>query len=73
MLAKAAQEDAENATPEDKGTLVNIPVIIDGNEVISYVMRIGEAMPTFNFWPRGKEIIHRLILKAAMTDSLEDL
>ena len=44
-----------------------------GVEVLSYVMRMGEAMPAFNYWPRGREIIHRLIMKAAMTDSVEDL
>ena len=36
-------------------------------------MRMGEAMPVFNFWPRGREIIHRLIMKAAMTDNIDDL
>ena len=30
-------------------------------------------MPYFNYWPRGREIIHRLILKAAMTDNIDDL
>ena len=58
---------------EDKGTLVNIPVVIKGNEVLSYVMRMGEAMPVFNFWPRGREIIHRLIMKAAMMDNSDEL
>ena len=28
-------------------------------------MRMGEKMPKFNYWPRGREIIHRLIMKAA--------
>ena len=41
--------------------------------MLSYVMRMGETMPAFNYWPRGREIIHRLIMKAAMTDSVEDL
>ena len=44
-----------------------------GVEVLSYVMRMGETMPAFNYWPRGREIIHRLIMKAAMTDSVDDL
>lgn len=69
---------------EPKGTLVTVPVRIpdhkqlgaDGYpiqiEVLSYVMRMGEKMPAFNFWPRGKEIIHRLIMKAASTDSLDN-
>ena len=35
-------------------------------------MRMGEKMPAFNFWPRGREIIHRLIMKAATADSLDD-
>ena len=46
---------------------MNIPVIIKGVEELTYVMRMGEEMPVFNFWPRGKEIIHRLIMKAATT------
>ena len=41
--------------------------------MLSYVMRMGETMPAFNYWPRGREIIHRLIMKAAMTDSVDDL
>ena len=53
--------------------LVNIPVVIKGVEVLTYVMRMGEEMPIFNYWPRGKEIIHRLIMKAAMTDDPEKL
>ena len=35
-------------------------------------MRIGEKMPAFSFWPRGREIIHRLIMKAAEAESLEE-
>ena len=53
--------------------LVNIPVMIKGVEVINYVMRMGDEMPIFNYWPRGKEIIHRLIMKAATTDNAEKL
>ena len=34
-------------------------------DVLSYYMRMGEKMPKFNYWPRGREIIHRLIMKAA--------
>ena len=59
--------------PESKGTLVSIPVVINDVEMLNYVMRMGEKMPAFNYWPRGREIIHRLIMKAAMSDSLEDL
>lgn len=55
-----------------QGTLVSIPVVIKNVEMISYVMRISERMPVFNYWPRGVEIIHRLIMRAAMSDSLED-
>ena len=60
------------STQESKGTLVNIPVVIKNVEMLSYVMRISEKMPAFNYWPRGVEIIHRLIMRAAMSDSLED-
>ena len=74
-LARIKADEALSGgdSSEDKGTLVNIPVVIKGVEVISYVMRMGESMPIFNYWARGREIIHRLILKAAMTDHLEDL
>jgi len=50
-----------------------VPVVIKGVEMMSYVMRMGEKMPIFNFWGRGREVIHRLIMKAATTDSLDDL
>ena len=52
--------------------MVSIPVIFKNVEMLSYVMRIGEKMPAFNYWPRGLEIVHRLIMRAAMSDSLED-
>ena len=41
--------------------------------MLTYVMRMGETMPIFNFWPRGREVIQRLILKAATTDNISDL
>ena len=59
-------------TDEPKGTLVNIPVVIKGVEMLCYVMRMGEKMPAFNYWPRGREVIHRLILRAALTDNPDD-
>ena len=52
--------------------MVTIPVEIKKVEVLSYVMRIGEKMPLFSFWPRGREIIHRLIMRAAMAESVEE-
>ena len=57
---------------EAKGTLVNIPVVFKNVEMLSYVMRISDKMPAFSYWPRGLEIVHRLIMRAAMSDSLED-
>ena len=63
----------EEEDDEQKGTLVNTAVVIKGVEVITYVMRMSDEMPVFNFWPRGKEIIHRLIMKAAMTENPEKL
>ena len=36
-------------------------------------MRMGENMPAYNFWPRGREIIHRLVMRAAMTETLDEL
>ena len=61
------------AKSEPKGSLVTIPVTIKGNQMLTYVMRMGETMPIFNFWPRGREVIQRLILRAATTDNISDL
>ena len=61
------------AKTEPKGSLVTIPVTIKGNQMLTYVMRMGETMPIFNFWPRGREVIQRLILRAATTDNISDL
>ena len=57
---------------ESKGDKIVVPVVIKGQEVLSYVMRIGENMPAFNFWPRGREIIQRLVLRAALSDGLNE-
>ena len=73
MQAKKDLMLANQAEEEPKGTLVNIPVRIKGVEYMSYVMRMGENMPAYNFWPRGREIIHRLIMRAAMTETLDEL
>ena len=73
QLHRQKTDAAIAANPEPKGHLVNIPVTIKGVEMLSYVMRMGDKMPAFNYWPRGREIIHRLILKAATTDSIDDL
>ena len=69
--ANLAASAAANSEP--KGDLVNVPVIIKGVEVISYVMRMGDKMPAFNYWPRGKEIIQRLVLRAAVTKDINEL
>lgn len=72
------------AKQEPKGSLVTVTVKIpdqkqtDSNgysnlvEVLTYVMRMGEKMPVFNYWPRGKEIIHRLIMRAAMAENIDE-
>ena len=60
------------ASREPKGSLVTVPVVVKGQELISYVMRMGETMPPFNYWPRGREIIQRLVLRAALADNLEE-
>ena len=70
--AAATKPAASESTAASKGTLVSIPVVIKNVEMLSYVMRISEKMPVFNYWPRGLEIVHRLIMRAAMSDSLED-
>jgi len=36
-------------------------------ELFAYNLRMKADMPMFQFLPAGKEIMHRLILKAAMT------
>ena len=61
------------ANREPKGDKIVVPVVIKGQELLSYVMRIGENMPAFNFWPRGREIIQRLVLRAALADGLNEL
>ena len=61
------------APVDAKATIISIPVMIKGVEAISYDMLIGEKLPAFTYWPRGREIFHRLIMRAAMTDDLNDL
>ena len=74
IISPISANNAENKrnSTESKGTLISIPVVIKNVEQLNYVMRIGERMPAFNYWPRGVEIIHRLIMRAAMSDSVED-
>lgn len=66
-----------------KGVLVNVPVYMmdrknydshgsSQTEISNYAMRLNEKMPKFTFWPRGKEVIHRLIMRAATAESLEE-
>ena len=52
--------------------MISIPVVVNEKEVIVYEMQMSEKMPMFNYWGRGREIIHRLIMRAAMTDKLSD-
>ena len=74
IMQRVADQNAmiQSMPKEPKGSLVTIPVVIKGNEVLSYVIRLGESMPAFNFWPRGREIIQRLVMRAAMADSLDE-
>lgn len=73
QLLRERANAAIEANSEPKGALVTIPVNIKGVDV-TYVMRMGEeTIPIFHFLPRGREIIHRLILKAANVTSLEEL
>ena len=41
--------------------------------MITYKMRLNEVQPTFNFLPRGREIIYRLIMRAAYIDDINQL
>ena len=70
---RAERSAAAAARPEPKGDLLQVPVTIQDIDVLTYVMRVGEKMPKFNYLPRGREIIHRLIMKAALTDNIDDL
>ena len=45
----------------------------DANPDIVYTTRIHEGIPSFTYLPRGREIIHRLIIRAAQCNSVEDL
>ena len=71
-LERAARMAVMEAAQEPKGDSVKIPVIVKGVEMLCYVMRIGEKMPRFHVLPRGREVIHRLIMRAAMADSVEE-
>ena len=58
-----------SGTPQTqmKGVVMHITVSSpDGkNDSVTYNTRIYEGLPNFNYLPRGREIFHRLIIKAA--------
>ena len=39
---------------------------------MNYIMRLSEKMPVFNYWPRGREIIHRLIMRCSKAEGLQE-
>lgn len=45
----------------------SVLVTTEEQELFAYNLRMKADMPLFQFLPAGKEIMHRLILKAAMT------
>ena len=73
VTATSAESLQTTEVSDSKGTLVSIPVVIKGQEKLEYLMRISEKMPKFHFWPRGPEIIHRLIMRAALAENLNEL
>lgn len=81
MLKKGAASVANNTAAatvknEAKAIVVTIPIIEEntaGTELIRYEMLIGEKMPSFTFWPRGREIFYRLVMRAQEVDSLDEL
>ena len=42
-------------------------------ELFAYNIRIKGDMPSFQFLPAGREIMHRLAMKAALTSNVDDL
>ena len=67
------QLEKQSSFEEPKGTLIQMQVLIKQQEMINYVFRMSSRMPVFSLFPRGKEIIHRLIMRAATVESIDDL
>ena len=68
-----------NLSRSEKGSKEFAPffksVIVSTNEheLFAYQIRIKEDTPRFQFLPHGKEILHRLLLRACKTNSIEEL
>ena len=61
-------------TTETKGLTMKVDVVSDGkNDPLAYTTRIHENIPNFNYLPRGREIFQRLIIRAALCNSVDDL
>ena len=77
MLKKtSAQKAAETIKNAPKAIVMSIPILQEetaSTELIRYEMLMGEKMPSFTFWPRGREIFYRLIMRAQEVDSLAEL
>ena len=49
-----------------------VNVITGGHETFSYQFKIKEEIPKFNFIPLGKEVIHRLVIRASNAKTMEE-
>ena len=47
-------------------------MITGGHETFSYQFKIKEEVPKFNFLPLGKEIIHRLVIRASNAKTMDE-
>ena len=61
--------------PEEKGMILNTTVAsqLKNEQSIDYKTRIYEGIPKFSYIPRGREIFQRLIIRAALCTSLDEL
>ncbi len=55
---------------EPNGELVVLPVCDDfGERKVIYDFYIPQELPAYNFMPRGREVIQRLVMKATKISS----
>ena len=72
-LMKEKIKCAMTTQSSPNGHRVTVPVYNElGNEMVNYAFQIGDEMPVYNFMPRGREIIQRLVMKCTKVDSVDD-
>ena len=60
---------------EQKGMILNASVKspLKNEHTVDYTTRIYEPFPKFTYLPRGREIFQRLIIRAALCNSIDEL